>query len=61
MAKQEKRFTASPPETQGAVLTHIITDNETGVQYLLAISPNLGSGMTMLADAQGKPLIRREG
>ncbi len=58
MAK-ETRFQTEQLSQQGSVLTHIITDKETGVQYLLAISPNLGSGLTVLVDREGKPLISK--
>ena len=58
MAKQE-RFLVEGVVAQGATMTNIITDKETGVQYLLAIYPNLGSGMTVLLDADGKPLLKK--
>lgn len=58
MAK-ETRFKAENLSQQGSVLTHIITDKETGVQYLLAISPNMGSGLTVLVDKDGSPLISK--
>ena len=58
MKKETTRFGATSAEMQGALLTHIITDRETGVQYLLAISPNLGSGMTALLDREGKPFVQ---
>ena len=56
MAK-ENRFQAEQLTSQGSILTHIITDKKTGVQYLLAISPNMGSGLTVLVDKDGKPII----
>ncbi len=34
----------------------IITDTETGVQYLFAMS-GYGGGLTALLDADGKPLV----
>ena len=34
----------------------IITDSETGVQYLFAYSGNAG-GLTVLVDQNGKPLL----
>lgn len=58
MAKTE-RFSIESPHAQGATMTNIITDKETGVQYLLAIYPNLGSGLTVMVDAEGKPLLNR--
>lgn len=54
--KKERRFDMSGVQQSGAGLTSVITDRETGVQYLLAVSPNLGSGMTVLVDREGKPL-----
>lgn len=56
MAK-EKRFVAENVGAEGASLIQIITDKETGVQYLLAVYPNLGSGLTVLIDKDGKPLL----
>lgn len=53
------RFEGTRLESQGTVMTHIITDKETGVQYLLAISPGMGSGMTVLVDSDGKPLLAK--
>lgn len=58
MAK-ESRFKTEQLKVQGSVLTHLITDTETGVQYLLAISPNMGSGLAVLVDKDGKPLIAK--
>lgn len=55
--KKEQRFEMSGVQQSGAGLTSVITDRETGVQYLLAVSPNLGSGMTVLVDREGKPLL----
>lgn len=59
MAK-DKRFKSEPPKAEGSVLTHVIIDTETGVQYLLAISPNLGSGMSVMLDADGKPFLAKQ-
>lgn len=36
--------------------TRIITDTETGVQYLMAYWTNIG-GLTVLVDQDGKPLL----
>lgn len=58
MAKS-RRFSADTVESQGSVLTHVITGTETGVQYLLAISPGLGSGLSVLVDRDDKPLRAR--
>lgn len=58
MAKKDTRFDVQPVESQGSGLTSVIVDTETGVHYLLAISPNLGSGLTVLVDQEGKPLVK---
>lgn len=58
MAKKETRFSVENMGTQDAIMANIITDKETGVQYLLAVYPSLGSGLTPLLDAEGKPLIK---
>ena len=54
---KEKRFEMTAPESSGAGLTCVITDKKTGVHYMLAVSPNLGSGMTVLVNREGKPLV----
>lgn len=56
---KENRFQAGQLESQGTILAHVITDKQTGVQYLLAISPNMGSGLTVLVDKDGKPLTSK--
>lgn len=58
MSEQKRpRFHVSAVEQSGAGLTSVITDGQTGVQYLLAVSPNLGSGLAVLVDRDGKPLL----
>lgn len=57
MAK-EKRFEAEFFKADGSALIQVITDKETGVQYLLAVCPNVGSGLTVLVDEDGKPLLK---
>ena len=57
MAK-EKRFVVENVNAEGAALIQVITDKETGVQYLLAVYPNMGSGLTVLVDKDGKPLLK---
>lgn len=51
----ENRFIVSDKEgfMEG---TRIITDTQTGVQYLMAHWTNIG-GITVLVDADGKPLL----
>ena len=58
MAKKQRRFIISNKE--GALEgTMIITDSETGVQYLFA-SAGYAGGMTLLVDKDGKPLLNKE-
>ncbi|GAS82058.1 MULTISPECIES: DUF6440 family protein [Paenibacillus] len=57
--KKEPRFGVEHTQAESAVMTQVITDNETGVQYLLAIFPNVGSGLTVLLDKEGKPLLKK--
>ncbi|WP_203640534.1 DUF6440 family protein [Levilactobacillus andaensis] len=56
--KEEPRFEVETPKTKGATQVQIITDKETGVQYLLGMYATLGSGMTVLVDKDGKPLLK---
>ena len=57
MAKK-RRFVISNKE--GALEgTMIITDSETGVQYLFA-SAGYAGGLTLLVDKDGKPLLNKE-
>lgn len=57
--KKEKRFNVETLEQSGSGLTTVIIDKETGVQYLLAAVPNIGSGMAVLIDSEGKPLLEK--
>ncbi|WP_340013058.1 DUF6440 family protein [Paenibacillus sp. FSL K6-1318] len=57
--KNEPRFGVEHTQAESAVMTQVITDKETGVQYLLAIFPNVGSGLTVLLDKEGKPLLKK--
>lgn len=56
MAK-EKRFDVKTIETSGSGVTTVVIDKQSGVQYLLAIVPNMGSGMAVLVDQNGKPML----
>lgn len=60
MSKKETRFETSPLTSEGSILATVITDKETGVQYLLATQANMGSGLCMLVDAQGKPRLAKQ-
>ncbi|MFS0723770.1 DUF6440 family protein [Paenibacillus sp. 1P07SE] len=53
------RFEVEYLSAKGGTMANVITDNETGVQYLLAIFPNVGSGLTVLVDEDGKPLLKK--
>lgn len=55
---REKRFATEHVNAED-LMTLVITDKETGVQYLLAIYPNVGSGLTVLLDKDGKPLLKK--
>lgn len=57
MAK-ERRFIISKKEGN-LVTTKIITDSETGVQYLFALEGYAG-GLTVLVDKDGKPLVDKD-
>lgn len=59
MISLTKRFEVDHSSAKDGTMTHVITDTETGVQYLLAIFPNVGSGLTVLVDAEGKPLVKK--
>lgn len=54
-----KRFDGETIEYAGNTLVSVITDKETGVQYLLAIYPNMGSGLAVLVDEEGKPVLSK--
>ncbi len=54
--KGKKRFEVL--ETQGMGTYSVIVDNETGVNYLyVTIGPS--GGLTVLLDADGKPIITK--
>ncbi|WP_020618864.1 DUF6440 family protein [Paenibacillus daejeonensis] len=59
MMSKDIRFEVEHVRAEGATLTNVITDTETGVQYLLAIFPNVGSGLTVIVDENGKPLLKK--
>lgn len=56
-----KRFISEKNKTEGASLsdTRIITDTETGVQYLFVTMGGYAGGLTLLVDAEGKPLLNK--
>ena len=59
MAKKETgRFVKVLDESGLITCTEIWVDTQTGVQYLYPASGNSG-GLTVLVDAEGKPLLHR--
>lgn len=57
--KKDSRFILKTIESSGSGLTSVVVDKSTGVQYLLAVLPSMGSGMSVLVDKDGKPLIEQ--
>ncbi len=56
MAAKEGRFIKVSDEGGFFGSSEVLVDTKTGVQYLWHISGNAG-GLTVLVDADGKPLI----
>ncbi|WP_461226237.1 DUF6440 family protein [Lacticaseibacillus suihuaensis] len=57
MTKSEKRFVVvEKPAMVGAHMTDVLVDCQTRVQYL-SVSIGSGGGLTVLVDAEGKPLL----
>ena len=54
MAKKEERFVKIHSENMGTEI--ILVDKKTGVNYLF-VSSGYAGGLTVLVDAQGKPII----
>lgn len=58
MAKKDKRFEKIHSESMGFGGTaEILRDTRTGVCYLWRSAGGSGGGLTVLVDAQGKPMI----
>lgn len=55
--KKEERFEVTPTKANNGVSFDVVTDTQTGVQYVLA-SNYIGSSMTVLVDKDGKPLLK---
>ncbi|WP_411841932.1 DUF6440 family protein [Salinicoccus sp. HZC-1] len=55
---EEERFNVEPVKKDQTVLCYIITDKETGVQYLYAWGGS-GSGLTPLLDEDGRVSIKK--
>ena len=56
MAKTEKRFIVTEKQSGFSTSQMVLVDRETGVNYLYVASGYSG-GLTVLVDAQGKPII----
>lgn len=59
MAKKDSRFVKVLEDGGFIISSEIWVDTQTGVQYLYHASGNSG-GMTVLVDAEGKPLLYRK-
>lgn len=58
MAKTEQRFIKVMGESAFISSNEVLVDTQTGVQYLYHAAGNSG-GLTLLVDAEGKPLLYR--
>ena len=56
MAKTEQRFIKVMGESAFISSNEVLVDTQTGVQYLYHAAGNSG-GLTLLVDAEGKPLL----
>ena len=52
----EKRFVEVYSQGMTSIYK-IIVDTQTGVNYLITFNAACGSGMTVLLDAEGKPIV----
>ena len=59
MAKTEQRFIKVMGESAFISSNEVLVDTQTGVQYLYHAAGNSG-GLTLLVDADGKPLLYRK-
>ena len=58
MAKTEQRFIKVMGESAFISSNEVLVDTQTGAQYLYHAAGNSG-GLTVLVDAEGKPLLYR--
>ncbi len=58
MAKKEQRFIKVMEESAFISSNEVLVDTQTGVQYLYHAVGSSG-GLTLLVDAEGKPLLYR--
>ena len=56
MAKKEQRFIKVMEESAFISSNEVLVDTQTGVQYLYPCAGQSG-GLTVLVDAEGKPLL----
>ena len=56
MAKKEQRFIKVMEDSGFISSNEVLVDTQTGVQYLLHYNGN-AAGLTVLVDAEGKPLL----
>ena len=59
MAKKEQRFIKVMEESAFISSNEVLVDTQTGVQYLYHCAGQSG-GLTVLVDAEGKPLLYRK-
>ena len=59
MAKKDSRFIKILEESSFISSSEVLVDTQTGVQYLYHAVGNSG-GLTLLVDAEGKPLLYRK-
>ena len=56
MAEKQKRFVTVYKQTTFNTNTRVLVDIETGVNYLF-FNESYGGGLTVLVDADGKPIV----
>lgn len=57
MAKKEQRFIKTMEDSGFISSNEVLVDTQTGVQYLLYHAVGNSGGLTLLVDAEGKPLL----
>lgn len=59
MARKEQRFIKVMEDSGFISSSEVLVDTETGVQYLFHFDGS-AAGLTVLVDAEGKPLLYRK-
>ena len=59
MAKKEQRFIKVMEDSGFISSSEVLVDTQTGVQYLFHFDGS-AAGLTLLVDAEGKPLLYRK-